>query len=148
MGILLSQEDRFFLKFVFAKIFFHSRCDFEDQHLEIGVLLPSSKFLSVRAAVACAIFCHSSEVCRNRSPVKGVGDGGSERPAGASPATDADSAPEARTSPADGALDKVFQGFPYWHCRREEKQRIDNRRVAEQRNDKIRAEAFHGSLDS
>ena len=62
-----------------------------------------------------------------------MGDGGSERPAGASQATDAASASEAPSSLADGTLDKVFHGFFCWHCRREEEQRIDNSRVAEQR---------------
>ena len=41
-------------------------------------------------------------------------DGGSERPAGASRATDADSAPEARSSLADGILNKTFQSYHTW----------------------------------
>ena len=86
------------------------------------------KYVSVHVTW-CAFFRHSSEICENRSPLKRLGDGDSERPAGVSQATDADSAPEARSSLADGTVDKVFQGFPYWHCRREEEQRNDNSRV-------------------
>ena len=98
--------------------------------------------VSVHVAVVCALFCHSSEVCQNRSPLKGMGDGGSERPAGASQATDADSAPEDRSTLADGTLDKVFHGFPYWHCRRDEEQRNETSCMENQRSDNIRVKAF------
>ena len=52
--------------------------------------------------------------------------------------TEAVSGQWARSSLADGTLDKVFQGLPHWHCRRDE----------EQRNENVRAKALHGSLDS
>ena len=51
-------------------------------------------------------------------PPNRVDDGGSERPAGASRATDADSALQARSS-LDASLNNVFHGCHNWHCRRE-----------------------------